>query len=210
MPKIYKQNCIQCKKYYEGYGKFHCSNRCMGISRIGRDNSFYGRKHTKEWRKNHGRVMMGKLSGNKNPMYGKRGENCPSYGLQRSLETRKKISENHYNMLGENNPNWNGGISFEEYPQEFNKELKEYIRQRDNYICQGCWKTEEEEIKTRSQNLSIHHIDYNKKNCQENNLITVCHSCNARANYNRSKWTIFYQNLIHLLIAQPIYKNERT
>ena len=33
--------------------------------------------------------------------------------------------------------------------------------------------------------LAIHHIDYNKKNNKEENLITLCRSCNVKVNFNR-------------------------
>lgn len=31
MPRIYRQNCAQCGKYYEGYGLQYCSTECAGI-----------------------------------------------------------------------------------------------------------------------------------------------------------------------------------
>lgn len=98
--------------------------------------------------------------------------------------------------IGENNPNWKKGVSFIPYSSEFNKELKERIRQRDNYICQNCNKTQEQQLLEIRQPLSIHHIDYNKQNCKETNLITLCHKCNSIANRNREYWIIFYREKI--------------
>ena len=46
------------------------------------------------------------------------------------------------------------------------------------------------------QVLHVHHIDYNKQNCNKNNLITVCMSCNTRANYNRPHWQEYYDNKV--------------
>ena len=34
----------------------------------------------------------------------------------------------------------------------------------------------------------VHHIDYDKKNCVSNNLITLCIPCHMKTNYNRSYW----------------------
>jgi len=45
-------------------------------------------------------------------------------------------------------------------------------------------------------NGNRHHINYNKKNCEPWSLITLCNSCNARANFKRSKHKKFYQNII--------------
>jgi hypothetical protein len=102
----------------------------------------------------------------------------------------------------DNNPNWNNGASFEPYTIEFTKKLKESIRIRDNYECQNCSMTEEEHLIVVGKVLTIHHIDYNKKNCDENNLVTVCSSCNIRANYNRDYWYTFYNKIIDLKMAK--------
>ena len=37
-----------------------------------------------------------------------------------------------------------------------------------------------------------YHINYNKKDCRPKNLITLCRSCNARANFNMFIWQFFY------------------
>lgn len=108
-------------------------------------------------------------------------------GLHRSIETKRKLSK--ANRM-ENHPQWQGGISFEPYTSEFNIQLKELIRQRDNYQCQLCGMPEIENIRK----LDIHHIDYNKKNCLPNNLITLCRSCNAKVNANREYWTEYFRN----------------
>ena len=60
--------------------------------------------------------------------------------------------------------------------------------------------TEEEHLIVIGKNLSVHHIDYNKKNCKEANLITVCQQCNIRANSNRAYWQDFYASKILKLI----------
>ncbi|MFA5397403.1 MAG: hypothetical protein WC346_15445 [Methanogenium sp.] len=98
-------------------------------------------------------------------------------------------------ISGENNYNWKGGASYEPYCSIFrNKSFKDSIKQRDNYKCQNpdCWK--KEGVASR---LSIHHIDHDKKNCEDNNLITLCNSCNARANINRNYWKSVYNNIIN-------------
>jgi len=91
--------------------------------------------------------------------------------------------------FGEAMPNWQGGISFEPYTAEFNNGLKLQIRKRDNYTCQECGKTE----KQLKRKLSIHHIDYNKKNNDENNLISLCSKCHGKTNFKRKDWTTYFQ-----------------
>ena len=98
----------------------------------------------------------------------------------------------HEKMVGEGNHVWAGGYSISSYCDAWkDKNYKESIKQRDSYICQNptCTKI--------SNNLVIHHIDYNKQNCHPSNLITVCISCNGRANKDRDWHTIFYRELLH-------------
>jgi hypothetical protein len=91
------------------------------------------------------------------------------------------------------------GQAFNPYSLEFTNELKLKIRKRDNCECQNCGMTEEEHIIIYGRVLDVHHIDYNKENCKENNLISTCKQCNTRANYNREYWIKFYQNKIEVI-----------
>jgi len=93
---------------------------------------------------------------------------------------------------GKNNPNYKHGMGNEPYPLDFNYKLKIIIRKRDNYTCQNCDMTEEEHLIARGRVLDIHHIDYNKENIKENNLITTCQKCNLKANSNRDYWFAYF------------------
>lgn len=150
----------------------------------GENNPFYGKVHSNETLKKQSYVKKGK----NNPMFGRCGKESPNYGKKHSKNQRKKQSER---SIGKNNPNWKGGISCEPYCDAWaDKEYKESIKQRDGYRCMNpdCWKT--------SKRLSIHHIDYNKKNCKLNNLITLCNSCNSRANKDREWHQNFYSEIM--------------
>jgi len=83
----------------------------------------------------------------------------------------------------ERNPRWAGGISKYPYPPEFSSSLRRRIRERDNNICGSCG------IGASESRMEVHHIDYNKANNTEGNLITLCHRCNCAVNKNREKWT---------------------
>ena len=113
--------------------------------------------------------------------------------LKKGWETRRKNGYVHKVPTGAKSHFWKGGISFEEYPQEFNKELKLKIRERDNFTCQLCGKTEGEEKKTCGRILAVNHIDFDKKNCDESNLNTLCCSCNAKVNFHRAYYTEYFQ-----------------
>jgi len=115
--------------------------------------------------------------------------NKNSLGFHPTIETRKKLSKAN---SGKNNHFWQGGISFEPYPVKWTNSLKETIRERDNYKCQLCG-IQQDELKGFSKKLDIHHIDYNKKNLNPNNLISLCRSCHQKTNYNRKYWTEYFK-----------------
>ena len=95
------------------------------------------------------------------------------------------------NYLGPGHPNWLGGISFEPYCEIWkDKEYKSDIMLRDGNRCLNpyCYRKDEP--------LAVHHIDYNKKNCKPNNLITICRSCNIRANKDRDWHKYWYQAIM--------------
>ena len=93
-------------------------------------------------------------------------------------------------MEGKNAVNWQGGISFEPYGYEFNEQLKQKIRRRDNNRCQICKK------RKYGKELSVHHIDYNKKNNKESNFITLCISCHTKTTVNRQSWVLFFRDIM--------------
>lgn len=92
-----------------------------------------------------------------------------------------------FGKRGVDTPNWRGGLSFEPYGLDFNKELKEEIRDRDEHTCQLCG------INENGYKLSIHHIDYNKNNNDSWNLITLCKVCHSKTNGNREYWTSYFK-----------------
>ena len=141
---------------------------------------------------------------------------CGSETIRRYLKIHKIKSRTHsevtkgknnpmHGKSGELSPNYIDGRSFEPYPSKFNSFLKEQIRKRDNYTCHGCAMTQEEHFIIYGRDLEAHHIDYNKQNCKENNLITLCKQCNIRANYNRNYWEKYYKNKIKEL--KYVYTN---
>jgi len=121
-------------------------------------------------------------------------------GRQFTLESKKRMRQAHLGKhhspetlakLGlkkENHPNWRGGVSYEPYPLEFDSQLKQRIRERDNYICQLC-SIPEDECRWA---LDIHHTNYDKQNTSEDNLISLCKSCNSRVNHNRELWLEYF------------------
>jgi len=87
----------------------------------------------------------------------------------------------------ENHPRWRGGISFEPYSLDWTQTLKRSIRERDKYTCQLCSKQQE------NRAFDVHHIDYDKKNCDPENLILLCHSCHTKTNTKRNYWINYFK-----------------
>jgi hypothetical protein len=81
-------------------------------------------------------------------------------------------------IRGSKNPMYINGESIK-YPIIFNKYLRQEIRKRDEYICKICFKKQENRL------LSVHHIDWNKKNNKTYNLISLCASCHQRLHANK-------------------------
>lgn len=92
----------------------------------------------------------------------------------------------------DNKYGWRGGRSSEPYTVEFNEALKESIRQRDGYCCQECYIPQAECIRK----LDVHHIDYDKGNCDYSNLISLCRSCNSKVNANREYWAKHFKRKV--------------
>ena len=112
------------------------------------------------------------------------------FGKHHTQKSKDKMSRNRKGKsTGENNPNYVHGRAYEPYTSEFNNQLRESIRKRDGYRCQKCGCSE---IENRTK-LTVHHIDYNKKNCGRKNLTTLCHKCNGKVNQNRKKWVRYFQ-----------------
>lgn len=92
-----------------------------------------------------------------------------------------------YGKRKEETPNWQNGLSFEPYGTDFDNELKEEVRARDNYICQICGISQDE----LGRKLDVHHIDYDKTNNKKENLTSLCrkNGCHQITNGNREYWT---------------------
>jgi len=169
----------------------------------GKENPFYGKHHTEKLKKYFSKLFSDR-NGKKNPMYGKHhskktrdllrknhlGRSC--FWLKGKQLPKKQKEKMSIAKIGNLNPNWNGGISFEPYGLEFNKQLKGQIRERDNFICQECKQTQER----LGYLLNVHHIDYNKKNNNPANLISLCKTCHSQTNHNREHWTPLLKKLI--------------
>jgi hypothetical protein len=98
----------------------------------------------------------------------------------------------YINMSGEKSPRWKGGISLEPYCDIWlDEEYKQSIKDRDGYKCLNP------DCTNICSKLVLHHINYNKKDCNPENIITVCLSCNSRANKDREWHEAWYKAIIY-------------
>lgn len=148
-------------------------------SHLGEKNHFFGKKHSGETKRKMQKAAQGKRSGKQNGMFGKVGPLHPLYGRRGLLH-----------------PGWKGGMSRLPYSLDWTPQLRQEIKERDgnrclNPVCDG-----------HDPVLSIHHVNYKKKDCSKTNLITICRSCNSAANKDR-RWheawyaAIMYQRGYH-------------
>jgi len=118
-------------------------------------------------------------------------------GIKESKETCLKISNA---TKGKKNPRYINGLSLSPYNIEFSRELKQKIRERDNFTCQICGLNEKQHLKKYKCVLINHHIDYNKQNCKEDNLLSLCIPCHSKTNgtkeFDRDYWYAYCKYLI--------------
>mgnify|MGYP001167295144 CR=1 FL=1 len=172
--------CSCGKRITYNTGKYG-GGKCVFCASAGKNNGMFGKKRRDLAKRN-------KLN-RKHPM-----NFCPDCGkeIQHGYKHCRKHSsiaqrgqkrpKQSVAMTGKNNPGYIHGEGKFPYPMKFNKKLKEQIRKRDNYKCQICGK----------KGNHVHHIDYDKNNCNPNNLIVLCHDHHMKTNFNRDYWFAYF------------------
>lgn len=126
-----------------------------------------------------------------------KGRPSPNKGRKASPETLIKLSKA---TRGENNPRWLGGVSFEPYCKNFNREFKDKVREKFGRRCFVCGITEEK----LGKGMCCHHTDYNKmQGCGQRpwSIVPLCMKCHGKANSNRWYWfSLLYNNWIYRYI----------
>lgn len=217
---IHKKNISDGKKKKN----FHHSDETkakISLSKAGKSTWMKGKKHSEEAKKKISLAQVGKTlsnehkqkisisnKGKKKPIFTdkhKQNMSISHKGQRVSKNTEFKKGQPAWNkgieylqIKGSKHPNWQGGKSFEPYTTDWTNTLKRSIRERDKYICQICSKQQEEIAH------DVHHIDYDKSNCNPNNLITLCHSCHTKTGFKRDFWLNYFHIVNHNLCQEQL------
>lgn len=149
----------------------YCSLRCAG--KVGSD-------------KVRGRGIVEKKCGRCGEMFTSR-----AWSRKRFCSRQCMFAWRSEYFSGPGNPNWLDGIGTGKYPNEF-RVIRKKIIERDGRRCMNPTCT------TPHLVLTVHHINYDKMNCSDRNLITLCSGCNSKANYDRERWEVLYVVMMYL------------
>ena len=163
--------CGSCRQKGTHFSKSHKKSLSVHHANFkGKKHPFHGKHHTKKAKLKISDAVKKRFE---NPKERKKMSKLKIKQYKKNPKLRKKISLS----LG------GTGISFEyiKYPYEFYL-IRKNILERDEYVCQKCKKI----------GNCVHHIDYNKQNCENYNLITLCNGCNTKVNFNRDYWYAYF------------------
>lgn len=102
----------------------------------------------------------------------------------------KRTEEYIKSISGDNSWHWRNGSSYEPYPLEFNKTLKEKVKKLYKNICVICGKR-------ANGYMHIHHVDYDKNNNSIANLVPLCNKHHSKTNSNRKYWEKELTQIVH-------------
>jgi hypothetical protein len=167
--------CIICKKEFKHYGdriicSLDCNAKYMSITRIGENNPAFKEK----------KDVRTCLACKKDFVFDRGGMHKGQTRVFCSLACAHNIDLKGCSQSGFVN----------KYPFEWNEKLRTKIKERDNFQCQLCGKKESK------PKHHVHHIDYDKSNLDEENLITLCRNCHNFTHKGRSFWEVIFAGLI--------------
>jgi len=180
----HKQSIARHAKNNPNYG-MKGKSHSEGSKRKNRE-AHLGNEHTEETKEKIGQSTLNRYAAGE--VFGYQKGHTPMHVYQKGHTPWNK------GLPSEVQTNWQGGKSLEPYGFGWTDTLREAIRERDNHVCQmpGCGIHQGELIGWLTV-LDVHHIDYDKKNCDPRNLISLCRSCHLKTNYDRDYWTEYFR-----------------
>lgn len=186
-----KSSCLVCGKEFNHYGAhIVCGRKCfakyMSDVRWGENNPNWIPREDMEKSKC---PTCGKIFsyGRANLHKGQKRYFCSLKCCRTFGANKYKKVENKEGLII-NSKEYDNFIEYDSnpYPSNWTDELKDKIKTRDGHCCQLCGVKED---------LEVHHVDYIKDNCEDNNLITLCKKCHNITNHNRQFWTQVFVGL---------------
>lgn len=181
-----KNKCKICNKQLTNYDAIYCNEHKM-INRKKLQNYCIDckekiQRNSKRCLKCYKKFINGK----NNPAYktgfycrNKKCIDCNKHCASGAI--RCKSCNEHINKLGKKNPQYIDGKGHLPYNKNF-PQIRIKILKRDSNTCQVCHK----------KGNQVHHIDYNQKNDDAHNLITLCIKCHTKTNTNRDYWYSYF------------------
>ena len=113
----------------------------------------------------------------------------PRKGIPLSDDVKEKIRKtllatNKAKGLGLNNS----------YDNNAWRSLRKDINKRDGYKCQECFAS------IKGKNSHVHHVDFDPKNNNESNLISLCSSCHGKVRHKTEIWRVRYEEKVIKII----------
>jgi hypothetical protein len=178
-------NCIDCGNEISDYRAKRCP-KCFGIKHSkrvsGKNNHFFIDGRTL---KQYYCIDCGKKICVDTYLYGnKRCRSCSiKYAHKTGILNTKGKNNGMYGIhkFGKNAPGYIHGNAYLPYPVEW-KKIRLFILNYYSDKCQICFKN----------GNHIHHIDYNKSNCNFNNLILLCQKHHSKTLGNRDYWYAYF------------------
>ncbi len=189
--KGYKQTIehrMRIGKANKGKKRTKETRKKLSLSHLGKPSSkgMLGKHHTEEYKKEMKEIMKKQWKlGVRKDKFHNTGRTHWKKGRHISKSTEFQRGMIPWNKDKHFVENW-----FEPYSVDWTKTLRRSIRERDNYVCQLCGKLQSDKA------FDVHHIDYDKKNCNPMNLVTLCRKCHIKTNFNRNRWIQYFNNLL--------------
>jgi hypothetical protein len=194
-----KRKMSKARKGKKGYIWTEADKNKMSNIKKGQIPWIVGKHHTAEAKEKMRKAKLGKtLSADHKRKIGEANKDKPhseewkkKIGLANKDKIRTEEMKKRWSKAqqGSKSHCWRGGISFEPYSVDWTETLKRAIRERDHYTCQLCGALQSDTA------FDVHHKDYNKKNCNPDNLVTLCNPCHMKTNFNREKWIEYFKHM---------------
>jgi len=166
----------------------------LSESQKGKKGNRFGKHHTKEAKEKIGNTHRGK---------------------PKSEDQIKKISANRIGKCcKEQNPNWNGGISYIPYCFLFNERRRIAVRIFFGNKCICCSKEVSKNITLNGsqKELSVHHVDHDKEqgcNGKPFNLVPLCINCHSKELHHQQEYKININKILEEGFETGIWSKEQ-